>query len=104
MSFNKEKEFQKAIGGAMDEVKRIALAKGFPFIASFAVADDGEQTKYVNYLVSAADVDKPLTDDHLIEHANVINGFKTTTNKLNTIDDSFMEAFMAGDEPDDDEF
>ena len=94
MSFDKRDIFESKFKEKMDEVRTAAIMEGLPFIASFAVSDDGETTEYKNYLVSATDAREPLTDDHLIEHANVIAGLKTTTNKEIEVDDSFLDEMM----------
>ena len=79
--YNHEKKYEKKIKVLMDQVEELCLMGGIPFMATFAVSDNGKETKYENYLVSGVDTGLSLTDDHLIEHANVFNGFKTTLNK-----------------------
>ena len=100
MKHDKRDIFKKEIEPLIDKVITKATLLDVPMFASFALADDGEKTEYKNYMVSASDAKVKLTDDHMVEHANVFNGFKTTMNKALAMDDKFIEDYMEGWEND----
>ena len=88
--FDKRKEFKKDVLPLLDEAVKQATLIGVPMIFSAAVKDDDKTTEYMNGMVSANDLQVTLADNQIIEHANVINGLKTSIIPPHAIDDSFM--------------
>ena len=60
------------------QIKKICINNNIPYFMSFAVADDGVDTKYMNEIYSpAVSFGAELSDDKITPMINVVNGFKT---------------------------
>ena len=75
MEFNKKEEYERHI---KDNVKQILLACDhyhIPVFMSFAMANKNGETTYENEMLSAAAEGVVLSDDRLVKHALVMDGF-----------------------------
>ena len=57
------KEFEEEIRPHLDAVMRLCNLYEIPFIAAFAVADDGSETDYVSKCLTPAFFGKELSED-----------------------------------------
>ena len=76
--YNKEKEYDTRIKEYVKTILLICEQEKIPVFMSFAVANENNETTYVNEMVSAGFENVVLYDDHIARHALVVNGFDVT--------------------------
>ena len=77
--------YEEKIKPSIDEIQQACMFYGIPFFACCPVKDDGKTTTYQNTLISAKEAGTFLSDDQILKHINVANGFDTIIHK-DTID------------------
>lgn len=91
-TFDNKELFNENVKPLLDQAMIEASKYKIPIFYSAAIENTESGTVYKNDMLSARDCDVELTDDHLIKHANVFNGFDTVL-KASVIDEAEYDSY-----------
>lgn len=88
--YDKKDLFASRFQSKAEELAALCTQSGVPCFMTFCVYDDGRHTEYKNYISGSASNGIRLAEDHICNHVNVANGFRTVA----PYDDFDEEAYM----------
>lgn len=77
MEYNKNKEYNTDIKPLVQELALKCRIANIPCFITVAVTNTENETEYINEAVTPYSVGLKLTDDKIVDHINVFNGFRT---------------------------
>lgn len=75
--YDKKNLFDDMVRPAIEQIIQLCALHRIPCFMSFCVKDDGKTSTYANYMNSSVSNGICLTDDQIMKHINVCNGFST---------------------------
>lgn len=77
MSVYLKKDFyEEKIKNKVKDIEEICKVEKIPYFMTFAISNDNNKTEYATS-TSGIDINAPLSDDKIVRHINVMNGFST---------------------------
>lgn len=75
--FDKTKVYEEQISELVERLRIVCNREQMPMFLTVCVANDKNETSYKNEMVGTKSSGLMLTDDKIIRHVNVLNGFHT---------------------------
>lgn len=89
--FDFSNEYEIYIAPIAERLNHACAMHGIPYFCSICVKDDGEKTVYQNSMHGSVSQGIVLTDDQILKHINVANGFDTILKKTQIDFEEFDE-------------
>lgn len=87
--FNEKIIYENEIRPLLQQVQRICRIHSLPFFSTCCYADQDRKSYYTRTLVSPEALGIHLSDDQIVRHINVANGFETVPASNPVMDEAF---------------
>lgn len=75
--FDYKNEYESQIEPLLERLTRFCAVHRIPFFCSVCIKEDGKHTEYRNSINGTVSQGIKLSDDQILKHINVANGFDT---------------------------
>lgn len=87
--FDRKNDFKEHVLPLVEQINRICSFFKIPYFYTFCVEDDGKNTTYYNSVGGSVSAGIQLTEDQIVKHLNVANGFDTIPQRSSANFDDF---------------